>query len=330
MGMTKKPRTKKQIVIEYATAFPASGNLTLAKHICKENPNLFPTLEAARTCLRTVRGNNGKLKKKEAVPNLMKKNGKAGEYKIPKSLVPKKRTVRIPDGKTLLLSDIHLPYHDVDALECALEHGHDADNVILNGDTVDFYATSRWESDPNHRDLAGELQAARQFLMHLRGRFPKANIYFKIGNHEERWEKYLWRKAPELCGVPDFKLEKLLRFEDLDIQEIGGRQLTKAGSLWILHGHEFFNTFDPVNFARTLQVKTGVCTIAGHKHKSSQHSVKSMDGDTIACWSMGCLCDLEPDYMPVNQWNLGFAEVIHKGKKFDVNNYRIIDGVAHR
>lgn len=328
--MTKKPRTKKQIVIEYATAFPASGNLTLAKHICKENPNLFPTLEAARTCLRTVRGNNGKLKKKEAVPNLMKKNGKAGEYKIPKSLVPKKRTVRIPDGKTLLLSDIHLPYHDVDALECALEHGHDADNVILNGDTVDFYATSRWESDPNHRDLAGELQAARQFLMHLRGRFPKANIYFKIGNHEERWEKYLWRKAPELCGVPDFKLEKLLRFEDLDIQEIGGRQLTKAGSLWILHGHEFFNTFDPVNFARTLQVKTGVCTIAGHKHKSSQHSVKSMDGDTIACWSMGCLCDLEPDYMPVNQWNLGFAEVIHKGKKFDVNNYRIIDGVAHR
>ena len=125
-------------------------------------------------------------------------------------------------------------------------------------------------------------------------------------------------------------MEKLLRFDDLDIQEIGGRQLTKAGGLWVLHGHEFFNTFDPVNFARTLQVKTGVCTIAGHKHKSSQHSVKSMDSNTVACWSVGCLCDLEPDYMPVNQWNLGFAEITHKGKKFDVNNYRIIDGEAYR
>ena len=158
----------------------------------------------------------------------------------------------------------------------------------------------------------------------------RQELQTQLSGHEERWEKFLWRKAPEVCGVPDFKLEKLLRFEDLDIQEIGGRQLTKAGGLWILHGHEFFNTFDPVNFARTLQVKTGVCTIAGHKHKTSQHSVKSMDGDTIACWSVGCLCDLEPDYMPVNQWNLGFAEITHEGKKFEVNNYRIIDGVAYR
>jgi len=322
-----KRKTKAEIVREYADKFPDHGNRTLASLVCSENPNLFPTLEAARSTVRGVRGNSKASGLKVTHP---RPNGKAGEYKIPKSLVPKKRIVRIPDGKTLLLSDIHLPFHDVEAVECALNHCPDADNIILNGDTVDFYATSRWESDPNHRDLAGELQASRQFLMHLRERFPEANIFFKIGNHEERWEKYLWRKAPEICGVPDFKLEKLLRFEDLDIEEIGGRQLTKAGGLWILHGHEFFNTFDPVNFARTLQVKTGVCTIAGHKHKTSQHSVKSMDGDTVACWSVGCLCDLEPDYMPVNQWNLGFAEITHKGKKFEVNNYRIIDGEAYR
>ena len=321
---------KVDVVRKYVEKFPEHGNRTLASLIQKENPNLFSSLEGARCSVRYVRGNSGKTQGRKGRASHPRPNGKAGEYKIPKSLTPKKRIVRIPDGKTLLLSDIHLPYHDVEALECALDHGHDAYNVVLNGYTVDFYATSRWDTDPNHRDLAGELQAARQFLMHLRERFPNANIYFKIGNHEERWEKFLWRKAPELCGVPDFKMEKLLRFEDLDIQEIGGRQLTKAGGLWILHGHEFFNTFDPVNFARTLQVKTGVCTIAGHKHKSSQHSVKSMDSNTVACWSVGCLCDLEPDYMPVNQWNLGFAEITHKGKKFDVNNYRIIDGEAYR
>ena len=35
-----------------------------------------------------------------------KKNGKAGEYKFPSHL-KKKSVVRIPDGTTLILSDVH-------------------------------------------------------------------------------------------------------------------------------------------------------------------------------------------------------------------------------
>tara|TARA_E500000305_G_scaffold70163_1_gene56110 strand:- start:1130 stop:2101 length:972 start_codon:yes stop_codon:yes gene_type:complete len=323
--MTKQDRIKK-----YVAMYPNHGNRTVAQLIVKEHPNLFPTLDAARSMVRRIRGNHGKSKLKYADPQLMKKNGKAGEYKIPKSLNKKKSVVKIPDGTTLILSDVHIPYHDVDSLECALSHIDNPTNIYLNGDCVDFFAVSRWDKDPDARDLAGELQASRQFLMHLRERFPDANIYFKIGNHEERWETYLWRKAPEICGVPDFKLSKLLRFEELGIEEIGGRQLARAGGLWILHGHEFPGAFDPVNFARTLQVKTGVCSIGGHKHKTSQHSVRNMDNNTVSCWSIGCLCDLDPDYMPVNQWNRGFAVVTHSGKKFSVDNYRIVDGEAHR
>ena len=323
--MTKQDRIKK-----YIEKYPKHGNRTIAQLVIKEHPNLFATLESARSMVRRLRGNCGNEHRKYADPELKKPNGKAGEYKLPKSLNKKKSIVKIPDGTTLILSDVHVPYHDVDALECALAHIENPTNILLNGDAIDFFAVSRWDKDPDARDLAGELQASRQFLMHLRERFPDANIYFKIGNHEERWETYLWRKAPEICGVPDFKLSKLLRFEELGIEEIGGRQLARAGGLWILHGHEFPGAFDPVNFARTLQVKTGCCTIAGHKHKTSQHSVRRMNNDTVSCWSIGCLCDLDPDYMPVNQWNLGFAVVTHKGKKFSVDNYRIVDGEAHR
>jgi len=322
--------TKSDTVKRYIHKYPDHGNRTIAQVVMKEHPNLFTTLEAARTCVRRIRGNHSKSKRHLADPELKRPNGKAGEYKLPKSLNKKKSIVKIPDGTTLILSDVHVPYHDVDALECALNHLESPTNIILNGDAVDFFSVSRWDKDPDARDLAGELQAARQFLMHLRERFPDTNIYFKIGNHEERWETYLWRKAPEICGVPDFKLSKLLRFEELGIEEIGGRQLAKAGGLWILHGHEFPGAFDPVNFARTLQVKTGCCAIAGHKHKTSQHSVRRMNDDTVSCWSIGCLCDLDPDYMPVNQWNLGFAVVTHTGKKFSVDNYRIVDGEAHR
>ena len=233
-NMTKQDRIKK-----YVEMYPNHGNRTLAQVIVKEHPNLFPTLDAARSMVRRIRGNIGKAKHKYADPKLMKKNGKAGEYKIPKSLNKKKSVVKIPDGTTLILSDVHIPYHDVDSLECALSHIDNPTNIYLNGDCVDFFAVSRWDKDPDARDLAGELQASRQFLMHLRERFPESNIYFKIGNHEERWETYLWRKAPEICGVPDFKLSKLLRSEELGIEEIGGRQLARAGGLWILHGHEF-------------------------------------------------------------------------------------------
>jgi hypothetical protein len=76
----------------------------------------------------------------KADPKLMKKNGKAGEYKIPKSLNKKKSVVKIPDGTTLILSDVHIPYHDVDSLECALSHIDNPTNIYLNGDCVDFFA----------------------------------------------------------------------------------------------------------------------------------------------------------------------------------------------
>jgi hypothetical protein len=177
--MTKKDRVKK-----YVEEFPTHGNRTLAKLIVSKHPTLFPTLDAARSCVRNIRGNCGNNARKQADKQLMKPNGKAGEYKIPKSLNKKKSVVRIPDGTTLILADVHIPYHDVDSLECALNHVDNPTNIVLNGDCVDFFAVSRWDKDPDARDLAGELQASRQFLMHLRERFPESNIYFKIGNHE--------------------------------------------------------------------------------------------------------------------------------------------------
>jgi hypothetical protein len=40
------------------------------------------------------------------------------------------------------------------------------------------------------------------------------------------------------------------------------------------------------------------------------------------------LCELSPDYMPFNRWNLGFgiAELINKKGDYKFTNYRIHDG----
>jgi predicted phosphodiesterase len=61
------------------------------------------------------------------------------------------------------MSDIHLPYHSVEALTTAIQFLKDEkiDALILNGDTRDFYQASRFQKDPRKRSLAHELEANR-------------------------------------------------------------------------------------------------------------------------------------------------------------------------
>ena len=111
------------------------------------------------------------------------------------------------------------------------------------------------------------------------------------------------------------------------MQFVHGRQKVKAGKwLTIIHGHEIPGAYDPVNFARTLCTKLKVCSMAGHKHKTSEHTERTADDKYISCWSTGCFEELHPDYMPINGWNYGFASVSLAGNDFTVDNYRIIDG----
>ena len=53
---------------------------------------------------------------------------------------------------------------------------------------------------------------------------------------------------------------------------------------------------------------------------------KTADDKYIHSWTLGCLCDMTPDYMPINQWNHGFAVLELKGNDFTVNNLRIVNG----
>lgn len=312
--------------------FPDHSVRALASLLYKKHPTVFKSYEHARSAIRYRRGKGGKTKrqfaKKTQTKYVMTKPAERS-MPMPKTLAKPRKPYKLPQGKTLILSDVHVPYHDDVAIEAALEFGdtYAPDNILLNGDQLDFYAISRWEKDPEKRNLPAELQQGRQFLAHLRERYPDATIIWKNGNHEERWEKYLWHKAPELCGVPDFEMQHIMRFSEYGVQFVHGKQKIKAGKhLTIIHGHEIPGAFDPVNFARTLQMKLGVCAIGGHKHKTSEHSAKTADDKYVTCWSVGTLQEMHPDYMCLNQWNHGIATVDLDGNDFTVQNYRIIKG----
>jgi predicted phosphodiesterase len=233
-------------------------------------------------------------------------------------------------GKVGILSDIHCPYHDDVALRAAVDHLHEhkIDALLLNGDFADFYSISRHEKNPKHRNFLAELEQVQQLLRWLRGEFPDIKIVAKAGNHEERWEKWLWQHAPELSTSPIMGLDNWLALKELGIELVADKRIVMAGGLPILHGHEKGNGISsPVNQARGAYMRLHHTVLEGHGHRTSIHSEPDMMGAETVCFSTGCLCDLRPAYAPLNKWNHGAAVVqVNEAGEFNVENFRIAAG----
>jgi predicted phosphodiesterase len=230
--------------------------------------------------------------------------------------------------RLLVLSDIHIPYHSIDALTCAFDYAKDEkpDAILLNGDTLDFFGLSRFSKDPKARSFAHELKTFKEFMDIVKKTFD-AKIYFKIGNHEERYFHFLWMKAHEIVGVEEFELENIIKSRAEGIEIIKDKRIIKAGDLNIIHGHEFGGSvFSPVNIARGLFLKGKVSAMQGHNHSTSEHTESNMNGEITTTWSLGCLCELHPAYLPINKWNHGFSIIDIDGQNFEVRNKRIFKG----
>lgn len=246
-------------------------------------------------------------------------------------------TVTELHGKRIgIISDVHVPFHDVRIVDgkfegayiTALEYlkAQDIDCLLINGDFMDIYNLSKHEKIEQKRNFVWELDVTRQMLKHLREYFGDIRIVYKEGNHEERWGAYVARKADQLQGL--FTLADLLKLRDMNIEWIGERNRIAAGALWIDHGHEWFGG-GGVNPARNYRMKANDNIMVGHVHKtSSDMFTKPLNKQTIAGWSVGCLCDLNPLYAPRNNWNHGFAIVELDGHKFTVHNKIIENGVV--
>jgi len=319
---------KKDIVVSYLEKFPDSPNKTLAKIIVNEHPNLFNSLESARKYILVLRGVSGD-EKREKITDKRFYKANDGKYKI-KQVSIKTEDFIFPHKKPLILSDIHLPYHEIDAIDIAFEYGHknNVDSIYLNGDVLDFFKVSRYTKDGTAMTIKEERDMFFEFIGWIKSNFD-VPIYFKAGNHEERLSKYIMDKSPELASLPELTLAQFLKLDDLDIQYVDGRQKCLMGKLLVVHGHEFGESiFSPVNPARGLFLKAKCSVLAGHNHQTSEHHENNLKNDSMACFSVGSLCQLTPDYRPFayTKWNHGFAIVeIDNDGSFVVDNKRIIE-----
>jgi predicted phosphodiesterase len=321
---------KGKIVLDYLKKFPTTPKASLARKIYKENTLIFNSHEAVRTLIRMYTGANGNVKRKTTTIKRAYQPLRKSTYDLPESYQNDFSFYEIKQSKILVISDLHFPYQNNEAIKIALDYGKKkkVNSILINGDLIDFATISRHEKDFRSRKISEEFDAVRKFLKTLRIHFPKAKIVYKLGNHDERWEKFLYSKAPEIFDVNDFELEVLLKLGELKIDVVKNKRPVKIGKLIALHGHELAGGAGGVNPSRSTFLKTFSSVLVGHYHKTSSSTETNLSGDVIAVNSVGCLCDLNPLYMPINRHNLGFAYIDNdlKTGNYHVENLKIIKG----
>ena len=237
-------------------------------------------------------------------------------------------SARLPDHlkKIGILSDIHVPFHSLEALTCAIKYlrEQEIDCLYLNGDTFDFYSISRHEKEKDLRDFPREIEMCRNFLQKLRDIFPTIPIYFKAGNHENRFQRYLFSQAEEFAGLHELQFDKFFRMDHLKIEWVEDWQGMEMGDLLVCHGHEIMA--GGMNPSQTTFNKTFCNTLIGHVHRTTSTTKKDGFKNFIHSYSTGCLTHLSPKYYPFAQHNHGFALIEIQDGKSKVSNLMIKNG----
>jgi predicted phosphodiesterase len=198
---------------------------------------------------------------------------------------------------SLFIHDVHIPYHDLPAVNAVLELAayKKPDHIFLNGDIIDFYSVSDYLKDPERaQSLQEDIDATIAFLTALRSAAPGAKIYYILGNHEDRLRRFLLTKASALASLDALKFEELLRLKD------NGIVLVPRGKALMYHDHVVTHGSRVSSrsgyTAHAMLASYGSSGQSGHTHRAAK--VSKRDLLSTKTWvEGGCLCDLNPDYV---------------------------------
>jgi predicted phosphodiesterase len=318
---------------ELRKKWPDKPTKALARILYSKNKLLFKDEEAARDTLRRIEGKHGDKDRKYTADKSLYLEGERPKnpYKLPDSDEEVFEPYFITGHKrVLVINDIHLPYHNIESITACFNHAkkEKPDAVFINGDLLDFHQLSYFQKDPRKKRFSEELDMFKQFFQTLEKLF-KCKVYFKFGNHEERYDSFLAQKAGELIGVEEFSLESIIKARAEGIEVIRDKRLVDMNGLPFIHGHEFGRgVFSPVNAARGLFLQAKHSCVKGDCHTSSEHTEPNVYRKIMKTWSVGCLCGLTPKWLPLNKWNHGFAivDLDQNGADFRFRNYSIYEG----
>lgn len=233
--------------------------------------------------------------------------------------------------KALILADLHVPNHDMSAINAALDacSGHQITDVIILGDLLECDKLSSWLVNPSSQTVAEELSQATALLDYIGSRFPGARQVIIEGNHELRLKTYLWKKAPALSSIAALTVPNLLgitdRWEYISVTDLlcAGQPPPSLGGLFLLHGHELNISDSAKDALERAYYRAHFPVLVAHRHQSLEFSARRIDSTYARSWCVGCLCSIFPEYRPVNDWCHGCAIVTYTDTEYAVDNIRL-------
>lgn len=209
-----------------------------------------------------------------------------------------------------------------------------ADTVVILGDFVDFFSVSHWSKDPSRAlTLADEIAHAETLLDEIEERSPGTRRIYIAGNHEDRLQRYLQDKAPELFQFID--VPKLLHLEARGWEYVPYKHSIKLGKLNLTHDVGTAGRYAVYKALDAFQAP--VVTV--HTHRLSYVVEGDASGDCQVSAQFGWLGDVEQvDYLhrvsSKRNWALGFGYgYIDKATGYAylvpvpiVNNTAIVEG----
>jgi hypothetical protein len=239
-------------------------------------------------------------------------------------------------------SDFHFGAHDQKALDIFLETIYQLKpkTIILNGDTMDFLAISKYPKDlKNSWSIQKEREEYHAFLYELISVSSGAKIYETYSNHsgqsiDGRWRRYLSDRLSELSSLPD--ITDMLSYENVFMGEFSDKvehvDFVDLNGLIVTHG----TTVRANGGASCLGEinKWGSSILHGHTHRigSSCKRIPAMGNrkeQQLVGIEGGCLCSLDALYATAANWQQGFNIVSLNDDTFGVEQVYINNGTAN-
>jgi predicted phosphodiesterase len=203
----------------------------------------------------------------------------------------------------IVLTDIHLPFHDEESLRAVEKYmGENRFDYYINlGDLIDFDYISKY-NEHNKRGnetkrIRKDYQMANEMLDRHQALIRKNNKHAEFiliqGNHDIRIEKFI-DKEPAVEGL--LELETGLKLEQRGFKFIKEDKVFRLGKAHFIHG-KYTNQY---HSAKTV-TRYGRSMFYGHTHDIQGFSmVQYGDNSTLVGQSLGCLCNYKQSYLKGN------------------------------
>lgn len=226
------------------------------------------------------------------------------------------RATRAAEEVVVSISDIHYPHHDRNVLISAfnLIEAIQPHRLIINGDTNDFFGTSSHNKTNAREDtLQSEINGGNNIRAEARRRAPNALIDENEGNHDAYIEKYVRTKAGVLKSLDGLNPNNMFHWAENEITPHGRNGFRLRPHVLVKHGDLVRGESGAT--AKGEYTKTKITGVTGHTHRLGRYR---SDGYKVEQWyEQGCLCRLDPEYLPgIPNWQHGLV-VMYLSTKTD-------------